>query len=154
MGDEFYENVFEHLRSLSLRSTQSKALWRSKLCLCVPHVKASLVSAVVKNFKYFHSIFFFNSYLEHRATTSVFNSILSVAILRASYQVLPTWPNSLFTDFLHVSLGLWNPEVQGHIHKGSPIIRILSRINPIIVLLPISLKIHSNIVLPSTHRSP
>ena len=28
-------------------------------------------------------------------------------------------------------LGLWNPEVQSRIHKGCPIIHILSRINPI-----------------------
>ena len=36
----------------------------------------------------------------------VFHSVLSVTILRASYQVLPTRPNSLFTELLHVSLGL------------------------------------------------
>ena len=35
----------------------------------------------------------------------MFYSVISVAILRASYQVLPARYNSLFTD-LHVSLGL------------------------------------------------
>ena len=44
------------------------------------------------------SIFSFNSYLEHRAATSVFHSVLSVANLRAPCQVLPTRPNSLFID--------------------------------------------------------
>ena len=46
--------------------------------------------------------------------------------------------------------GLWNPEVQCHIHKGSPIIPILSRINPIPRTYTYLLKVHSNIVLPST----
>ena len=36
----------------------------------------------------------------------VFNCVLSVAVLRTSYQVLPTHTNSLFTDLLHLSLGL------------------------------------------------
>ena len=50
-------------------------------------------------------------------------------------------------------LGLWNPEVQCCIHKGSPIIPILSRINPIHRINTYFFKIHSNIVLPFTRRS-
>ena len=42
---------------------------------------------------------------------------------------------------------LWNPEVQCHIHKGSPIIPILSRINPIPRIDTHFFKIHSNIIL-------
>ena len=53
-----------------------------------------------------YSMFSFISYLQHRAATSVFHSVLSVAIFRASYQVLSTRPNSLFIDLLHVFLGL------------------------------------------------
>ena len=45
---------------------------------------------------------------------------------------------------------LWNPEVQYRIHKGSPIIPILSRVNPIPRIDAYFLKIHSNIVFPST----
>ena len=48
--------------------------------------------------------------------------------------------HSIFKDCIERSIkqltnylqGLWNPEVQSRIHKGSPIIDILSRINPII----------------------
>ena len=47
---------------------------------------------------------------------------------------------------------LWNPKVQCRIHKGSPIIPILSRINPIPRMDTHIFKIHFNIVLPSTTR--
>ena len=45
-----------------------------------------------------------------------------------------------------------NPEAQCSIHKGSPIIPISSRINPIPRTATYLFKIHSNIVLPSTPR--
>ena len=40
---------------------------------------------------------------------------------------------------------LWNPEVQCSIHKGPPIIPILSQINPILQIDTYFFKIHSNI---------
>jgi len=51
------------------------------------------------------------------------------------------------TNQLH---GLCNPEVQCRIHKGSPIIPILSRINTIPRIDTYLFKVHSNIVLPPT----
>jgi hypothetical protein len=42
--------------------------------------------------------------------------------------------------------GLWNPEVQSRIHKGSPVIPILSRINSISGIDIYFIKVHSNIV--------
>jgi hypothetical protein len=48
--------------------------------------------------------------------------------------------------------GLWNPEVQCRIHEDSPIIPILSRINPITRIDTYLFKVHSNIVLPSTPK--
>ena len=50
--------------------------------------------------------------------------------------------------------GLWNPEVQCHIYKGSPVILILSRINPIPCNDTCFFQIHSNIFLPSTLGLP
>ena len=47
-----------------------------------------------------------------------------------------------------------NPEVQCRIHKGSPIIPILSRINPIPHIDTYLFKVHFNIVLLSTPRRP
>ena len=43
---------------------------------------------------------------------------------------------------------LWNPEVQCRIHKGSPVVPILSRINPLARIDTYFFKIHSNIVPP------
>ena len=58
----------------------------------------------------------------------------------------------------HYWLTPWNPEVECWIHKGSQIIHILSRINPIPRFDTYFCKIHSNIVLPSMpkpfYRSP
>ena len=50
--------------------------------------------------------------------------------------------------------GLWNPEVQCRIHKGSTITPILSRINSITRNDTYLFKVHSNIVLPSTPCPP
>ena len=61
------------------------------------------------------------------------------------------WENNNNNYLLH---GLWNPEDQCRIHKGSPIIPILSRINPNTRIDTYLFKVHSNIVLPSTPRPP
>ena len=47
------------------------------------------------------------------------------------------------TNYLH---GLWNPEVQCRIHKDSPTIPILSRINPNTRIDTYRFKVRSNIV--------
>ena len=51
---------------------------------------------------------------------------------------------TLLTNELH---GLWNLEVQCRIHKGSPMILILSRINPIPRIDNYFFKIHSHLSL-------
>jgi len=43
---------------------------------------------------------------------------------------------------------LWN-----RVHKGPPMVPILIQMNPIHILPPYSLKIHSNIIFPFTPRS-
>ena len=58
------------------------------------------------------------------------------------------------TELANLLHGLWNPEVQWHIHMGSPIIPILNRINPIPHIFTYLFKDHSNIVLPSMPRPP
>ena len=67
----------------------------------------------------------------------------------------------MLADFIFVTILLTNelhdlgdPEVQCRIHKGSPIIPTLSQINPIPHIITYFFKVQSNIVLPSTPRSP
>jgi hypothetical protein len=48
-------------------------------------------------------------------------------------------------------MAFWKTEVQCHIQKGSPIISILTRMNPISRIDIYVFKTLSNIVLPSTH---
>ena len=54
----------------------------------------------------------------------------------------------------HSLHGLWNPETQCRIHKGSAIIPILTQINPIPRIGTYPFKVHSNNVLPSTPKPP
>ena len=80
--------------------------------------------------------------------------ILSIFILHynmLNYQIHFTMQNLHLTNQLH---GLWNPEVQCCIHKGSPIIPVLSRINSIPHIITYFFKVLSDIVLPSTPRPP
>ena len=56
----------------------------------------------------------------------------------------------ILTNLLY---GLWNLEVQCRIHKGPPIIPILSRISLIPHIDTYFFKIYSDIVLPSMLRS-
>jgi hypothetical protein len=46
------------------------------------------------------------------------------------------------TNYLH---GLWNPDIHSLVHKGSPIMRFLSRINPIPHIDTYFFKINSKI---------
>jgi hypothetical protein len=70
-----------------------------------------------------------------------------------SIQHSPSWEANWFSDSQEIPQILWNPKFHYRIHKFPPNVPIQSQFNPVHVFAFQILKIHLNIILPSTSGS-
>lgn len=73
-------------------------------------------------------------------------------ILTTSTEHHPSWEANSHSPTKQ-TLTFMEPKVPCHVHESLPLHSILSQMNPIHTLMPHFLNTHSNIILPSTHRS-
>jgi hypothetical protein len=90
-----------------------------------------------------------------------FFNIETVAICSSSNHLLtysmkqsPSWKANWFAASQEIPRVLWNPKVPYRTHQRPTPIPILSQPNPVLTPTSHFLKIHPNIILPSTPGSP
>jgi hypothetical protein len=80
--------------------------------------------------------------------------MLLTYFLRYPIEQSPSLEANRFSASQEIPRILWNPKVHYHIHKCPPTLSILSQLNPLHTPTLHFLKIHLNIILPSTPGSP
>jgi hypothetical protein len=84
----------------------------------------------------------------------VFKTLCLTYLLTYSMEQSPSWEANWFAASQEIPRGLWNPKGPHRTHKRPPPVRILSQPSPVLTPTSHFLKIHPNIILPSTPGSP
>ena len=86
--------------------------------------------------------------------TKYLHTYLLSYLLTDSMEQSPSWEANRFSASQEIPRISWNPKVHYRIHKCPPPVPILSQLDPVLTPTSHFLKIHLNIILPSTPWSP
>ena len=91
---------------------------------------------------------------DSRGKVSLLFIYLLTYLLTYSMAQSHTWEANRFSASQEIPCILWNPKAHYRIHKYPPTVPILSQLDPVHTPTPHSLKIHLNVILPSTPGFP
>jgi hypothetical protein len=122
---------------------------RKSECDSLPSCKPQIVYLTSTHIR-LQNKFFYLVKVQYRPTTNLSKYLLSAYSMEQS----PSWEASRFSASQAISWILWKPKFHYRLDKCSPLIPLLNQINPVHDPTSCLLRIHLNIILPSTPPFP